>query len=81
MSEKIDSQKAPEPVGLYPHARRVGNLLFFKRRGPARARFQKNSGRGTGRKRKHHPLRHCRTMPQRFPQREIYLGRSRQFLR
>ena len=24
----IESQNAPEPLGLYPHARRVGNLLF-----------------------------------------------------
>ena len=23
--ESIESSKAPEPVGLYPHARRVGN--------------------------------------------------------
>jgi 2-aminomuconate deaminase len=34
MSEKIDSKKAPEPVGLYPHARRVGNLLFLSGVGP-----------------------------------------------
>ena len=36
MSEKsaIDSSKAPEPVGLYPHARRVGNLLFLSGVGP-----------------------------------------------
>ncbi len=33
-SSKIDSQKAPEPVGLYPHARRVGNLLFLSGVGP-----------------------------------------------
>ncbi len=26
--------KAPEPVGLYPHARRVGNLLFLSGVGP-----------------------------------------------
>lgn len=25
----ILSKKAPKPVGLYPHARRVGNLLFL----------------------------------------------------
>lgn len=31
---KIDSEKAPEPVGLYPHARRVGNLLFLSGVGP-----------------------------------------------
>ena len=28
------SQKAPEPVGLYPHARKVGNLLFLSGIGP-----------------------------------------------
>jgi len=32
--EKIYSSKAPEPVGLYPHARRVGNLLFLSGIGP-----------------------------------------------
>ena len=32
--EKFDSQKAPEPVGLYPHARRVGELLFLSGVGP-----------------------------------------------
>ncbi|MDF2176816.1 RidA family protein [Aliiglaciecola sp. CAU 1673] len=31
---KFESQKAPEPVGLYPHARRVGNLLFLSGVGP-----------------------------------------------
>lgn len=31
---KIDSDKAPEPVGAYPHARRVGNLLFLSGVGP-----------------------------------------------
>jgi 2-aminomuconate deaminase len=33
-SEKINSSKAPEPVGLYPHARKVGNLLFLSGVGP-----------------------------------------------
>ncbi len=33
-TEKINSQKAPEPVGLYPHARRVGDLLFLSGVGP-----------------------------------------------
>jgi 2-aminomuconate deaminase len=32
--ERIHSSKAPEPVGLYPHARRVGNLLFLSGVGP-----------------------------------------------
>ena len=30
----IESQKAPEPVGLYPHARKVGGLLFLSGIGP-----------------------------------------------
>ena len=34
MSEEFDSPRAPEPVGLYPHARRVGNLLFLSGVGP-----------------------------------------------
>lgn len=32
--ERIDSKRAPEPVGMYPHARRVGNLLFLSGVGP-----------------------------------------------
>ena len=34
MEDKINSSKAPEPVGLYPHARKVGNLLFLSGVGP-----------------------------------------------
>ena len=34
MAELFDSNRAPEPVGLYPHARRVGNLLFLSGVGP-----------------------------------------------
>lgn len=30
----ISSDKAPEPVGLYPHARKVGGLLFLSGVGP-----------------------------------------------
>jgi 2-aminomuconate deaminase len=30
----IHSNKAPEPVGHYPHAKRVGNLLFLSGVGP-----------------------------------------------
>jgi len=33
-NDVINSSKAPEPVGLYPHARRVGNLLFLSGVGP-----------------------------------------------
>jgi len=32
--EIVRSSNAPEPVGLYPHARRVGNLLFLSGVGP-----------------------------------------------
>ncbi|PWJ42111.1 RidA family protein [Sediminitomix flava] len=33
-NKKFESTKAPEPVGLYPHARQVGNLLFLSGVGP-----------------------------------------------
>lgn len=33
-TDKIHSSRAPEPVGLYPHARKVGNLLFLSGVGP-----------------------------------------------
>ena len=33
-NDRIDSEKAPEPVGLYPHARRNGDLLFLSGVGP-----------------------------------------------
>ncbi len=34
MAESIRSQSAPEPVGAYPHAKRVGHLLFLSGVGP-----------------------------------------------
>jgi 2-aminomuconate deaminase len=34
MSDIIESTSAPEPVGAYPHARKVGNLLFLSGVGP-----------------------------------------------
>ncbi len=37
MNEWILTTKAPEPVGTYPHARRVGNLLFLSGVGPRKA--------------------------------------------
>lgn len=39
MSEnnKFSTDKAPKPVGLYPHARKVGNLLFLSGVGPRTA--------------------------------------------
>jgi 2-aminomuconate deaminase len=34
---KLTTNKAPKPVGLYPHSRRVGNLLFLSGIGPREA--------------------------------------------
>ena len=42
--EIINSQKAPKPVGLYPHARRVGNLLFLSGVGPRERGTEKIPG-------------------------------------
>ena len=43
-NDKINSSKAPEPVGLYPHARRVGNLLFLSGVGPRERGVKKIPG-------------------------------------
>lgn len=34
MSDVVRTSSAPAPVGAYPHARRVGNLLFLSGVGP-----------------------------------------------
>lgn len=34
MSTVTQTSNAPKPVGMYPHARRVGNLLFLSGIGP-----------------------------------------------
>jgi 2-aminomuconate deaminase len=34
VSETIESTRAPEPVGAFPHAKRVGELLFLSGIGP-----------------------------------------------
>src|SRR5450432_4822932 len=34
MSESFESQRAAEPVGAFPHAKRVGDLLFLSGIGP-----------------------------------------------
>jgi 2-aminomuconate deaminase len=34
MNKGIESSRAPEPVGAFPHAKRVGNLLFLSGIGP-----------------------------------------------
>jgi 2-aminomuconate deaminase len=45
MSNKgLNSSKAPEPVGLYPHARKVGNMLFLSGVGPRKRGTKKIPG-------------------------------------
>jgi len=39
-SDLINSERAPEPVGAYPHARKVGDMLYLSGVGP-RERGQK----------------------------------------
>ena len=34
MNESFKSERAPEPVGAFPHAKRVGELLFLSGIGP-----------------------------------------------
>jgi len=34
MNKTFESTRAPEPVGAFPHAKRVGNLLFLSGIGP-----------------------------------------------
>jgi 2-aminomuconate deaminase len=34
MSQSFESSRAPEPVGAFPHAKRVGNFLFLSGIGP-----------------------------------------------
>jgi 2-aminomuconate deaminase len=34
MSDNFESARAPKPVGAFPHAKRVGNLLFLSGIGP-----------------------------------------------
>ena len=44
MDKSIQSKNAPEPVGAYPHARRVGNLLFLSGVGPRKPNSKKIPG-------------------------------------
>jgi 2-aminomuconate deaminase len=34
MNQSLESRRAPEPVGAFPHVKRVGNLLFLSGIGP-----------------------------------------------
>ncbi len=42
--DKIKADAAPKPVGAYPHARRVGNLLFLSGVGPRIPETDKTPG-------------------------------------
>lgn len=44
MNDPIITNKAPDPVGLYPHARKAGNLLFLSGIGPREAGTNKIPG-------------------------------------
>jgi 2-aminomuconate deaminase len=51
--QKISTDKAPKPVGLYPHARKAGNLLFLSGVGPRTAGSDKNDSQVPGLKLDH----------------------------
>lgn len=56
MSEnsRISTEKAPKPLGLYPHARKVGNLLFLSGVGPRTAGSDATDSEVPGLKRDKH---------------------------
>ena len=43
-NKTLNSNKAPEPVGMYPHAKKVGNLLFLSGVGPRERNTKKIPG-------------------------------------
>lgn len=53
MEGKINSEKAPKAVGVYPHARKVGNLLFLSGVGPRVAKSNENDSAVPGLKLDH----------------------------
>ena len=53
MSESVNSNSAPKPVGLYPHAKKVGNLLFLSGVGPRVAGSDKTDSQVPGLKLDH----------------------------
>jgi 2-aminomuconate deaminase len=44
MESKLFTEKAAKPLGLYPHARKVGNLLFLSGIGPRTAKTNEIPG-------------------------------------
>lgn len=53
MEDRISTPKAPKPVGLYPHARKAGNLLFLSGVGPRVAGSDSNDSMVPGLKLDH----------------------------
>ncbi|MAZ36152.1 MAG: 2-aminomuconate deaminase [Crocinitomicaceae bacterium] len=53
MEGKINSHKAPKAVGAYPHARKVGDLLFLSGVGPRVAKSNENDSAVPGLKLDH----------------------------
>ena len=47
-NSRISTSKAPKPVGLYPHARKVGDLLFLSGVGPRVAGSDDTDAEGPG---------------------------------
>ncbi len=47
-NQKLNSENAPKPVGLYPHARKVGQLLFLSGVGPRVANSDANDSKVPG---------------------------------
>ena len=52
-TDRINAAGAPKPVGLYPHARRAGNLLFLSGVGPRVANSDSNDSQVPGLKLDH----------------------------
>ena len=52
-SNKFNTDKAPKPVGLYPHSRKAGNLLFLSGVGPRIAKSNDNDSSVPGLKLDH----------------------------
>lgn len=53
MEESFSTNKAPKPVGMYPHARKAGNLLFLSGVGPRIAGSGQSDSEVPGLKRDH----------------------------
>ena len=65
MSQSFESSRAPEPVGAFPHAKRVGNLSVSLRHRASRPRQQGNSRRDARCRTENRELRHreqCRAV-------------------